>query len=145
MWWCGLVRLEKSERFFFFFALFVKPFTFLPYSYFSFWPYGFTLTAFIMSVLTCMQTSHVCSIVKSKMHCTVGETGSVCGRKCYQCSDLKEFWNFIKMFSGTLFKIFIWNTWDFVTPLFLCFTCFKSNKANFAWIQLMIFCGKLSF
>lgn len=102
MWWCGLVCLEKSERFFFF-APFIKPFTFLPYSYFSFCPYGFTLTDFIKSVLTCMQTSHVCYIVKSKMHCSVGETGSVCGRKRYQCLDLKEFWNFIKMFSGTIF------------------------------------------
>lgn len=139
MWWCGLVCLETSERFFFF-ALFVKPITFLPYLYFSFCPYGFTLTDFIMSALTCKQTSHVCYIVKSKIHCTVVETGLACGRKRYQCPDWKEFWNFIKMFSGATFKIFIWNTWDFVTLLLLCFTCFKSKKANFAWLQLMNFC-----
>lgn len=142
MWWCGLVHLEKSGRFL---CPFCKTLTFLPYSQFFFCPCAFTLTDFITSALTCMQTSHVCYIVKSKIRCTVDETGLVCGRKHYQCPDLKEFWNFIKMFSGTIFKIFICNMWDFITLLFLCLIRFESDKANFAWIQLMNFCSKLSF
>lgn len=74
---------EVREIFFFFFALFVKPITFLPYLYFSFCPYGFTLTDFIMSALTCTQTSQVCCLVKSKIRCTVVGTGLACGRKRY--------------------------------------------------------------